>query len=107
MKVCEVPDCGLPNEAKGLCSKHYQAWRRTGVDPRGLVTEKQTMLQAHDALRDAGQPHLTEVMVRLMRRDVTGARAYLENLSKDELVATAYTSTAAGVGQIVGAMRRA
>ncbi len=25
---CKVQGCGLPHVAQGLCSKHYQAWRR-------------------------------------------------------------------------------
>lgn len=27
MTVCSVPDCGLPNRARNLCNKHYQAAR--------------------------------------------------------------------------------
>ncbi len=25
---CKIQGCGLPHVAQGLCSKHYQAWRR-------------------------------------------------------------------------------
>ena len=25
---CKAPGCGLSHVAQGLCSKHYQAWRR-------------------------------------------------------------------------------
>ena len=28
---CKIPACGLPHVAQGLCSKHYQAWRRKKI----------------------------------------------------------------------------
>jgi hypothetical protein len=34
--VCLVDNCNNPHLAKGLCSMHYQRFKRTG-DPRGLV----------------------------------------------------------------------
>ncbi len=32
---CKIPGCGLPHVAQGLCSKHYQAWRRKRLRATG------------------------------------------------------------------------
>lgn len=35
-RTCSVADCDAPTSGRGLCSKHWQRWRRTG-DPEKLV----------------------------------------------------------------------
>ncbi len=32
---CKIPGCGLPHVAQGLCSRHYQAWRRKRLRAAG------------------------------------------------------------------------
>ena len=32
---CKLPGCGLPHVAQGLCSKHYQSWRRRKLQAVG------------------------------------------------------------------------
>ena len=32
MKICTVPDCGLPHDARGFCKRHLRSWYRYG-DP--------------------------------------------------------------------------
>jgi hypothetical protein len=29
---CRVPDCGARHRAKGFCARHYQQWRRSGLE---------------------------------------------------------------------------
>lgn len=29
-RICTIPDCSKPQNARGWCSKHYQRWRTTG-----------------------------------------------------------------------------
>lgn len=42
MKICGVDECDQPHVAKGLCSKHYQRWRKYGStdDPWPSLEER-------------------------------------------------------------------
>lgn len=79
-RICAIPDCsqvtGVPGTARGLCSGHYQRWRRYGsplgepvrvakgctctaagcgrpVRARGLCTTHYSRLRRHGTLTDA------------------------------------------------------
>lgn len=55
--TCSVPNCngetGRPGTARGMCSKHYNRWRRNG-DP--LVKTQRKIIQLCE-MPDCGKPH--------------------------------------------------
>lgn len=39
-KLCSIPGCGRPHEARGWCAKHYSRWRKSGAPERPALAER-------------------------------------------------------------------
>ena len=53
-RTCKVEDCGAKIKGHGLCSKHYQRWKRHGSVERSYVPESERFWSKVDKLDSTG-----------------------------------------------------
>lgn len=106
--TCSVPECngeaGKPGTARGMCSKHYNRWRRNG-DP--LIKTQRTII-SECSIPECGKPHdaqgLCSAHITNLRRhgepsprkkgSVVGGRKLCADCKQDLPVSSFYTAGA-------------